>query len=102
MASPCPPGPEGVPARGAGEVIIILLTFRGTYQRIIISGNELNQELMRNIELGIFIYKWSNINCLAENDIRESLSLAIGMKIRYDVPIRDRKSPEHGWIAGHG
>jgi hypothetical protein len=56
------------------KVIMVSLTFHAAHQTVIISANPPNQELIKNTQLAIFIYECLDIHCLAENDIRESLS----------------------------
>jgi hypothetical protein len=56
------------------KVSIFPLTGIVPHQTIIMSVNPLNHELNKNTKLVIFIYKSIDIHCLAENDIRESLS----------------------------
>jgi hypothetical protein len=56
------------------KVSIFPLTGIAPYQPIIISANPFKQELIKNTQSVTFIYERIDIDCLAENDIRESLS----------------------------
>jgi len=69
-----------LPHPGRGDVLRVIkvsifpLTGIAPYQTIIISANPSKQELIKNTQSEIFIYQRIDIDCLAENDNRESLS----------------------------